>query len=100
MKNFRIMVAVLALHGASHLGVAQDHHQTLHVNSRWEECSFQLDPSLTQESWHEFTKEAGLVAYFRPLVDGMPMGKKNFEVSLLQWRTAFDDAKPAWKRQT
>ena len=36
------------------------------------------------------------MAYFRPLVDAKPMGAKNFEVSLLQWRTEFDDAKPAW----
>jgi hypothetical protein len=51
---------------------------------------------LTQEAWHEFTKEAGLVAYFRPLTDAKPMGARHFEVSVLQWQTAFDDSKPAW----
>lgn len=96
MKNFRIITAMLAMYGTSHLSVAQDHHATLHVNPRWEECSFQLDPSLTQEAWNEFTKEAGLVAYFRPLIDAKPMGARHFEVSVLQWQTAFDDSKPAW----
>jgi hypothetical protein len=68
----------------------------LHVNRRWKDCSFQLDPSLTQDSWREFTKEVGLVAFFRPLTEAQPMGVGNFEVSLLQWQTAFDDTKAAW----
>lgn len=97
MKNFNTLVAWLAFCGFSQLAVAQDHHDLkLHVNPRWKQCSFQLDPSLTQEDWQTFTREAGLVSYFRPLTDANPMGKKNFEVSLLQWQTAFDDAKPAW----
>ena len=48
MKNFRIIVVVAALYATSHLSLAQDHHATLHINPRWDECSFQLDPSLTQ----------------------------------------------------
>lgn len=98
MKNFKITAIVLILCGTSQLTVAQHHHQepTLHVNPKWRECSFQIDPALTQEAWHEFTKEAGLVAYFRPLTDAKPMGAGHFEISLLQWQTAFDDAKPAW----
>jgi len=98
MKKFKFIAAALALCGASQLSVAQDHDHdpTLHVNPRWRECSFQLDPALTQEAWREFTREAGLVAYFRPLTDAKPMGPGHFEVSILQWQTAFDDAKPAW----
>lgn len=69
---------------------------TLHVNPRWDECAFQLDPSLTQQAWRQFTQEAGLVAYFRPLMDARPMGAGNFEVSLLQWETGIDDADAAW----
>jgi hypothetical protein len=98
MKKLKLIAAALGLIGSSHVSFAQYVHDEvdLHVNPRWKECSFQLDPSLTQEAWHEFTKEAGLVAYFRPLTDAKPMGKWNFEVSLLQWRTKFDDTKPAW----
>jgi len=68
----------------------------LHVNPRWKECSFQLHPSLTQTAWHQFAREAALVAYFRPLSDAQPMGKGRFELSLLQWKTGIDDHDAAW----
>ncbi len=68
----------------------------LHVSDRWKECSFQLDPSLTQEAWRQFTQEGGLVAYFRPLVSAKPMGAGNYEISVTQWQTAIDDTDPAW----
>lgn len=74
-----------------------DHgHPHLHVNPRWKECSFQLDASLTQAAWRQFTQEAGLVAYFRPLSDATPMGKGKFELSILQWETRIDDHDAAW----
>jgi len=69
---------------------------TLHVNPRWKECSFQLDSSLTQSAWHQFTQEAGLVSYFRPLSDAAPMGRGQFELSALQWKTGIHDSDPAW----
>lgn len=103
MKTFSILVTVFALYGTTNLSLAQghdhdnnDHGVGLHVNPRWKECSFQLDPSLTQEAWHQFTREAGLVAYFRPLTDAKPMGAWNFELSALQWATAIDDTEAAW----
>jgi len=70
--------------------------QKLHVNPRWKECSFQIDPSLTQAAWHQFTREAGLAVYFRSLDDARPLGKGKFEVSLLQWKTNIDDSRSAW----
>ena len=68
----------------------------LHVNTRWDECSIQLAASLTQKAWRQFTQEAGLVAYFRPLTDAKPMGKGKFELSILQWETRIDDSDAAW----
>jgi len=68
----------------------------LHINPRWKECSFQLDPALTQKAWHQFTREAGLVAYFRSLTDAKPMGVGNYELSILDWETAIDDTRDAW----
>jgi hypothetical protein len=68
----------------------------LHVNPAWKECSFQLDPSLTQEAWHQFTQEAGVVVYFRSLTDAKPLGVGNYELSILEWETAFDDTDDAW----
>jgi hypothetical protein len=71
-------------------------HVKLHINPRWSECSFQLDPSLTQSAWTKFTREAGLVAYFRSLTTAKPIGVGNFELSMHRWGTAVNDADPAW----
>lgn len=68
----------------------------LHISDRWKECAFQIDPSLTQQEWHEFAQEAGMVACFRPLVSAKPMGVGRFDISLLQWRTSIDETKGAW----
>lgn len=68
----------------------------LHVNTEWEECSFQLDPSLTQESWHKFTREAGMVVYFRPVINAEPLGAGRFQFDLLQWNTGIDETNDAW----
>lgn len=68
----------------------------LHVNDRWRECSFQLDPSLTRKAWRQFTREAALVAYFRPLADARPLGRGHVEVAALQWGTAIDASDAAW----
>lgn len=81
-------------HG-DHGGHSLDHVK-LHINNRWHECSFQLDASLTQSAWRQFTGEAGVVTYFRPLVDAEPMGKGKFEVSLVQWKTGIDANDAAW----
>jgi hypothetical protein len=81
---------------AGHAGSHSGQQPTLHVNSRWKECSFQLSPSLTQAAWRQFTEEAGLVVYFRPLADARPMGRGNFELSMLKWKTGIDDADAAW----
>lgn len=102
MKNIKSLLTVFALCSSTVLMAQHTHDHgdqkdvDLHVNSRWRECSFQLDPSLTPSAWKEFTREAGLVVYFRPLTDAKPMGAGNFELSLLQWSTAFDDTKDAW----
>lgn len=93
-RSILIPIAALAmLHTPAE---AQGAHPHLHINTRWHECSFQLDASLSQAAWRQFTEEAGLVTYFRPLSDARPMGKGNFEVSVLQWKTAIDDSHPAW----
>lgn len=69
---------------------------TLHVSPEWEECSFQIDPSLTQEAWHQFTQEAGMVVYFRPVADAAPLGVGRFELSALQWTSGIDETDDAW----
>ena len=89
-----ILISTPAL--AAALLVSPAAAQKLHINPRWHECSFQLDASLTQSAFRQFSQEAGLVTFFRPLSDARPMGRGNFEVSLLQWETGIDAADPAW----
>ena len=99
MKRRNLTTATLALAAVALVqtpAAAQSGRPKLHVNPRWDECSFQLDASLTQSAWHQFTQEAGLVAYFRPLSDARPMDAGRFEVSVLQWQTGIDDADAAW----
>ena len=90
------VAAALAIALIKTPAVAQTARPTLHINPRWKECSFQLDPALTQKAWHQFTREAGLVAYFRPMTDAQPMGKGHFELSMLQYKTGIDDTDAAW----
>ena len=77
-------------------GPGDGHGPTLHVSTRWKECSIQLDQSLTQSAWRQFAQEAGLVAYFRPMADAQPMGKGKFEFSVVQYDTRIDDHDAAW----
>lgn len=103
------VVATAALASFSTVALAQEYHAggihsggahtagpALHVNPRWKECSFQLDASLTKSAWRQFTGEAGVVTYFRPLSGAEPMGKGRFEISAVQWETAIDDSDAAW----
>ncbi len=94
MKNFRIFMATAMISSAISFASAQD--VQLHVNPQWEECSFQIDPSLTQEAWHQFTREAGMVTYFRPVVSAEPLGAGHIELSILQWTTGIDETDDAW----
>ncbi|MFN8581427.1 MAG: hypothetical protein U0163_10675 [Gemmatimonadaceae bacterium] len=93
--NAAAIAAVIGILGTASAASAQS-HPDLHVNPRWKECSIQLDPSLTQAAWRQFTREAGLVAYFRPLADARPMGKGKFEISMHQWQTNINDHDSAW----
>lgn len=75
---------------------AGDGGQVLHTNDQWSNCSFVLDPSLTQEAWHKFTREAGLVVYYRPMASAKPMGEGNIELVITNTSTPIDDSDPAW----
>lgn len=97
MKIFRIIFVTLAICSCYFNAFAQKEKLVkLHVDTRWKDCSFQLDPSLTQQEWRKFTKELGMFTYFRSLADAKPMGKWRFEVSRMQWNTKFNDTDPAW----
>lgn len=94
MKQIKLILTAIAVSTMVNFALAHEPH--LHVSSKWKECSIQLDPSLTQKAWHQFTREAGLVTYFRPLTDAQPMGAGRFEVAVLQWNTGIDETQDAW----
>lgn len=97
MKHPIRLAAATVVTGAALLAAPrQAHAQKLHVNPRWKECSFQLDASLTQQAFRQFTREAVLVTYYRPLTDARPLGRGTFEISILQWKTGIDDNDAAW----
>jgi len=95
-SNLTTAAVALAIALSAATAAAQHGHPTLHVHPKWRECSFHLSASLTADAWRQFTREAGLVTYFRPLTDAKPMGRGNFEVSMLQWQTGIDDSDAAW----
>jgi hypothetical protein len=82
---------LLALVASSPLGA-----QVLHTNNRWDECAIVIDPSLTQDAWHQFVAEVGQVAYFRPLTSARPLGRGRVELAILNSGTGIDDADAAW----
>ncbi len=99
MKRIQLITSAVAIAIAvmQTPAAAQDHGRPhLHSPGKWDECSIQLAPTLTQGAWRQFTQEAGLVAYFRPLTDAEPLGRGRFEISVVQWETAIDDADAAW----
>jgi hypothetical protein len=106
MKRINLITAAMALviamtpasvrAQAHENGPGAGHGLQLHISDRWKECSIQLHSSLSREAWKQFTEEAGLVAYFRPMSDAKPLGKGKFELSILQWETRIDDHDSAW----
>lgn len=70
--------------------------QILHVNDQWDECAIVIDPALTQEAWHQFVGEVGVVMYFRSMSSAKPLGRGNIEFSVVNSGTRIDDAEAAW----
>jgi hypothetical protein len=95
-RGITIVAAASAVVLLPSSGLAQRKDVRLHVDPRWDECAFVLDPALTQKAWHQFAAEAGVVTYFRPLADARPLGTGHFDVSLLRWEIGIDDTDAAW----
>jgi hypothetical protein len=89
---FALAVAVLSVAAPAPKASAQH----LHTNHRWDECAIVLDPALTRDAWRQFVTELGIVTYFRPMASAKPLGRRNFEIGLLDWSTQIDDADDAW----
>lgn len=70
--------------------------QQLHTNTRWKQCAIVLDPSLTPGAWHRFVSELDQVLYYRPQIGARPLGRGQFEFSVLQTSTRIDTKSSAW----
>lgn len=95
MKTLKLIVLVIGIFGANQELLAQENPH-LHLSPEWEECSFQLDPSLTQDFWKKFTREAGLVITQRPMISAEPLGVGKIDLSIHKWSTAIDEGDAAW----
>jgi hypothetical protein len=95
--QYRSMLVAAALSASATPAFAHDGNPPhLHINTRWSQCSFQINAALTQKSFNQFTGEAGVVTYFRPLTDARPMGRGKFDLNLVQWKTGIDHHDDAW----
>lgn len=90
------IVAISILCVSNSVSFAQHNNPILHVNTKWAECSMQLDPSLSQGAWRQFTQEAGIMTVFNPLTSAKPLGKWNFDIGLSMNQYPVDDTDSAW----
>jgi hypothetical protein len=81
---------------AASLFISASYAQELHVNAAVKDCSIELDPSLTQSQFHQFTREAGMFLTFKLLAPAEPLGAKKFQLGLEYSRLRIDDEDPAW----
>src|SRR5687767_7697462 len=93
---FKIKQSLLAAAVLLPLAVSGVTAQHLHTNHEWDECAIVFSPSLTQAAFHQFVREVGLVAYFRPLASARPLGRREIEFSVLNWGTKIDAHDAAW----
>ncbi len=68
----------------------------LHVNPAVEDCSIELDPSLTQGQFREFTRQLGLIASVKLLGPAEPLGTKTFDIGIEYSASPIDDSDPSW----
>jgi len=61
-----------------------------------EDCSMDIDPSLTQDQWHRFVKQVGAISSLKALAPAETLGRMNFRISVEQGNTPIDQHDPAW----
>lgn len=67
-----------------------------HIDPTVKTCSMVIDPSLTQEQWHRFTRQAGALVTFKALAPATVLGKKGFSIAIDGGYTPVDQHDPAW----
>jgi len=67
-----------------------------HIDPGVKSCSMVIDPSLTQDQWHRFTREVGAISSFKSLASAKTLGKFSFQVAVDYASTRVDQHDPAW----
>ena len=67
-----------------------------HIDPSVKTCSMVIDPSLTQEQWHTFVRQAGALVDFKSLASAEPLGARHFTLGIVYSSTPIDQRDPAW----
>ncbi|MFQ5650445.1 MAG: hypothetical protein ACE5IY_10935 [bacterium] len=76
--------------------ITASYAQDLHVNPAVNNCSIELDPSLTQSQFRKFIKQGSLIGSLKLLSPAEPLGSRRFEIGIEYSRSPIDDKDPAW----
>ena len=93
-----LLVTSLALLFVGSVSLAQSDHTMVYwrLDPNVKTCSMDIDPSLTQAQWHEFTKQVAALSAFKSLAPAQTLGKLNFHVGLDYGSTPVDQHSLAW----
>jgi len=61
-----------------------------------ESCSMVIDPSLTQDQWKRFTRQAGEIVTFKTLSTARTIGRNHFSIAIDYSTTPIDQHDLAW----
>lgn len=67
-----------------------------HIDPGVETCSMVIDPTLTQDQWHTFTRQVSAIASFKSLSAAETLGKGKFAIVINNAVTPVDQRDPAW----
>ena len=67
-----------------------------HIDPGVKTCSMVIDPSLTQDQWHRYTRQVGGIASFKSLASAATIGKKHVAIALDYSITPIDQHDLAW----
>ncbi len=94
---FAILILLVPLLFASpSYSQADDSGVYWHIDPNVKSCSMVIDPSLTQDQWGKFTREAGAIISFKSLASAEPLGRLKFTFGVDYSVTPVDQHDPAW----
>ena len=96
MKAIAGTAALIGFSFATAFADDQGHTPDLYTDSSLDECEIHLSSSLTQDQFHKFSREIGLILSFKSLSSAEPMGKGKWDIGFDFAYTPIDDSDPSW----